>query len=204
LAGQIPEHQLDALAHMAAGGFDYDYMARVTGLKRETIASIVGAGSNEKFNRLKEAHQRKLLSAEVLHRIRLQDMQESCYISIRNAVEGNDKRLAAEQSWKVLDAVCPKKADRTELDVNVSLDIKAQTEMNQALVTVSQVFNQLKQVISSPEIGHVLTGEQALPMAIQRSFDTGPTDIEVEHLDPPTPEPTGEPLDEADETLYDA
>ena len=203
MAGHIPEHQLDALAHMSVAGFDYDYMARVTGLKKETISNIVGKGSNEKFLKLKEAHQRKLLAAEVIHRIRLQEMQERCYIAISNAIDGTDKRLAAEQSWKVLDSICPKKADRAELDVNVNLDIKAQTEMNQALVHVGQIFNQLKQVVSSPGISHVISGDAALPQAFQGTLPSSPTEIVVEQLTPP-PEPTGEPEDDIDESLYDA
>ena len=162
----IPQHKLNALAHMAVAGNGAEEMAQVTDLKVDTIKRLLSRG-NPKFNALKEAHGRKLLASEVLHVMRMRDEQEQCYDNIHTALRGTDKRLAMETTWKVLDTVVPKRAvEQSPIDVNVN--VRAEAEFKQVVLDMGKEFIEIKEFLATQDPNkHVKTGAEALPRAIE-------------------------------------
>jgi hypothetical protein len=164
LPAPIPEHKLNAIAHMAVSGNDVEQMAQVTSLKVDTIKRLL-RGENQKFVALREAHERKLFASEVLHLMWMRDQQADCQQALTNAIRGGDKRLAAEYAWKILETLRPKRQepDKAEITVNV----RAEAEFKQTVLDIGKEFIEIKEFLSKQDPNkHVLTGEEALPRAI--------------------------------------
>jgi hypothetical protein len=184
--GPIPEHKLNAIAHMAANGFDVSEMSQLTQLQPDTIKRLLSNG-NQKFNALKAEFERKKFASVVLHTMRLRDKQEACYRAIDNALEGTDKRLAVETAWKTLDQITPRvREPETPQEVNVN--IRAQAEFTQTVLEIGKQFGELKEVLATQDPNrHVLSGRDALPRAIAAPAPEA-KNVKVEVREPKDPE----------------
>ena len=162
----IPQHKLNALAHMAVAGNDAEEMAQVTNLKVDTIKRLLSKG-NAKFDALKETHERRLFAAEVLHTSRMREMQSDCYVALENALHGNDKRLAMDASTRILACVVPQKKE-APTEHQHTINIRAEAEFKQVVLDMGKEFIEIKEFLATQDPNkHVKTGAEALPRAIE-------------------------------------
>ena len=180
MPGHIPEHKLNALARMKVEGFDAEKMADTVSLSVKTVRGLLKNG-NVKFNKLVEAHENKVIHEQVLHRMWMADHIDVAEQAVLNAIEGNDKRLAAENAWKLLDKACPTPKEKLA-PAEFNLNIKAETEIKDAVIQIGQQVLEVTKVLSTQDpMKHVRTGAEALPRAI--SVSVGPPEAENEKLE---------------------
>ena len=154
---------------MAVTGFDAERMAAISGLAVGTVRNLL-SGDNQKFARLKATHEQRVLSAQVLHEMWLEDHIEDAHKAVMAAMgQTADKRLAAEQGWKLLDRARPKPKE-AESGPEVTVNIRAAAEFNDTVIAMGKQFIELTEALATQDPNkHVLTGAQALPRAISAS-----------------------------------
>lgn len=150
---------------MAVTGFDAERMAAITNLKVDTVRNLLKQG-NEKFTRLKAAHERKVLSAQVMHEMWLEDHIEDAERATLAAIQSGDKRLAAEYGSKHLDRICPKRLERGT-SPEVTINVKADLEIKEVVLDMRKQIAEVTEFLSTQDPNkHIKTGAEALPKAL--------------------------------------
>jgi hypothetical protein len=148
--------------------------------KRETPRKY-----NETFDRL----QKKWTHAVVSERFEWISKKGAALKAIEDAIESSDKRLAAENAWKVIDRLYPKAPTPTE-GGPITMFAQHNTVNNQ-IADVSgkllETFGQLKRMRPLGYEKHLKTGLDGLPEAVQKTMtiEAGIAETEAEVVDVP-------------------
>ena len=142
--------------------------------KRETPQKY-----NEIFDRLRAKWSR----AVVAERFDWIDMKADALEAIRAAIDSSDKRISAENAWKLMDRLYPKatasEAPGRPLTVFAQNNIVT-NQMADVSGKLLETFGQLKRLRPMGYEKHLKTGLEGLPEAVQKSMTIEASIAEVE------------------------
>jgi hypothetical protein len=160
---------------MASLGIAQETMATTTGLSVGYIKRLFEDKHNETFNRLRDDYIARRTKEVVGAHFELSAMLAESYGAIGEALRGGDKRVAAENAWRLIERVCPdpKQKDGGLNGLQIILNQpEIQTQVGETMTTVAECLLGLREAIAGQQADeHVLTGTDALP--------TPPSQLEV-------------------------
>jgi len=197
----VRKDQYNLLAMMIIEGWPHQDIADAMTLGLPIVKRFATGKGPPGFNVALDELRQKFSNAVVRTHFDFIDMQNRAVEAISDALDSSDKRLAAEQAWKVLDVVSPRPKDG---GISVSMNLTQNNQVNAQMADISldlmKTFKELKKLPLPSYEKHMKTGLEGLPDPMQRTIEEAAENdaldaIEAEYSEVPEGAPAEEQPD---------
>lgn len=182
----VEKHRYDVLSNMILSGWDPADIAKVMSLDIGVVKRFAAGKGPEGFNIVHEAYREKVVREAVCSTFKFIEMGPKAYRNIEESLEGQDKRLASDNAWKVIDRIAPPPKVDEPGGGSITMNFaQTNTVNNMAMEVVEGVTGMIKELKKVKKLGrsyekHLKTGEEALPAPVRAVLDNDPEPEVVE------------------------
>jgi hypothetical protein len=180
---------MECVALLALAGVPYKGIAEQIDATEAQITALVRDRKSKVYNSIEAVVRDRVLQKSVKHRYRLMGMMDDAYDAVGNALSANDKRLAAEQAWKLFDNALPEQSARAKAPqgeqpaIGTAIQLNIATELHENTVEAAgklgELLTRLGEVVGTPD-PHTRKGTAALPQAYSLPKENEPEVIDAD------------------------